>query len=247
MQNQVANGTETTEQMELTEQTGSSEATDATQVTELSEELVPEEDLEPLEIPVYKESELFSAYDAFRLGVDISEYYKYGGNAPYLQDVILERLPTTAYRFISPLHAYAMYESDTGYRVYLYFDYTLPTLPKRKGYPIVIKDMLSYSDFAGLKVGDSIDAVEQVDGVVSLYKERYGSYNLAAVENRAKKGDPVCTLHYLKDGILRINYTMPEEGKLVISEMIFNEDYCLIDRIDRSVSHEIKDIDLPTA
>ena len=249
---QATNVPESTDAMQGTEVT---ENTDATQGTEPSQEQKPpkepepEEYLEPLVIPVYKKETLLK--DMIRLGVDSASFYGLSASPYACQDYTFKHIPTTAVRLISADHSYAIYETDTGCRVYLFF--YLPENARdasdamRKGYPIAIKDMLSYSDFANLKVGDSIDAVEQVDSVISLYKDRYGSYNLIAMENREKQNNPVCSVHYLKDGILKIIYTMPEEGKLVISEIIYNEDYCLTDKLDRTISYKIKPIDLPTA
>ena len=238
--------TDTTQGKEVTESTDATQSTEPSQEPKPPKEPEPEENLEPLDIPVYKKETLLK--NMIRLGVDSASFYGLSASPYASQDYTFEKIPTTAVRLISVDHSYAIYETDTGCRVYLFF--YLPenaSIALRKGYPIAIMDMLSYSDFANLKVGDSIDAVEQVDSAISLYKDRYGSYNLIAMENREKQNNPVCSVHYLEDGILRIIYTMPEEGKLVISEIIYNEDYCLTDKLNRNISYKIKSVDLPTA
>lgn len=251
----AAQQTGSVQDTDTAQQTGSVQDTDTAQQTENAQEIestqceeMQDENLQKLEIPVYNEDELLFEKCAFYLNRDASFYHSASGNRPHVKSAILEQRPTTALRVLSEEYSYAVYDTDTGYRLYLFFDDR--KYPEMIGFPVIIKDMLSYSDFADLKIGDSIDKVEQIDSIVALYKKmvlELWHIDALSVKNMAKRGHPICTIHYLKNGILKINYTMPEEGRLVISEMIFNEDYCIVDSINRTVSHKIKNIDLPNS
>ncbi len=71
--------------------------------------------------------------------------------------------------------------------------------------------------------------------------------NTVAVKNLAEMNHPCCSIHYLKDGILKIEYAMPEDGKLVISNMIYSQDYKLTGATGRTLDYRINDLDLPAA
>ena len=206
-----------------------------------------EENLSKLDVPVYGEEELIFKSPVM-LWKDISAYYINSGNTPHQKAFLMQVRPMTALRVLSEERSYAIYDTDTGYRMYLFFE-DGERYQRMVGYPIVIKKVLPYSDFAGLKVGDSIDKVEQIDSVTILYKHLFlGKMHLTVRDTAIYlNGDnPIATVHYLKDGILKIHYTMQEEGKLVIAEMIYNEDYCLVDALNRTLDFRIKNIDLPT-
>lgn len=238
---QAGNGTGSTEQTDLVQQTESSEATDATQQTEASKE-----NLSKLNVPVYEETELIFN-SPVRLYKDVSAYYLLSANTPHKKSFLMRVRPMTALRVLSAESSYAMYDTDTGYRMYLFFD-DREGYGWMVGYPIVVKDVLSYSDFAGLKVGDSIDKVEQTDSVTTLYKHLFLEKMDLTVRDTTmhlNSDNPIATVHYLQDGILKIHYAMHEEGKLVIAEIIYNEDYCLVDALDRTLNFKIKNIDLP--
>ena len=240
---QADNGTGSTKQTDLVQQTESSEATDATQQTEASEE-----NLSKLNVPVYEETELIFN-SPVRLHKDVSNYYLLSANTPHVKTFLMRERPMTALRTLPGERSYAMYDTDTGYRMYLFFD-DREGYGWMVGYPIVIKDVLPYSAFAGLKVGDSIDRVEQIDSVTTLYKHLFLEKMTLTVKDATiylNSDNPLATIHYLEDGILKIHYGMQEEGKLVIAEIIYNEDYCLVDALDRNLDFKIKNIDLPTA
>ena len=221
---------------------------------------LPEESNTRLDVPVYYESELlFHRDNSFQLTCDMtsrSTHPMYISGESYYAITTLKTLPTVL-RVRTDGSAYAVYDTDTGYRFYLFFDKSLPILT---GYPIIINKskMLSLSDFADIQVGDSIEKVELIDDVASLYKKELALadfHNSIYYENCAKNGYPVSSTHYLKDGILQFEYTMPEKkGELVISEIHFYEDFLipttnyLISTTDSTLfSHKIKDIDLPVS
>jgi hypothetical protein len=106
---------------------------------------------------------------------------------------------------------------------------------------IAIKDILPYSDFLELSVGDPIEKVEEIDPVASLYKQQFINLRKTTSENPLFE-DPILSFagfHYLKEGLLKIEYGMTEDEKIVITNIEFNKDRityvfinCTIDELD---------------
>lgn len=120
------------------------------------------------------------------------------------------------------------------------------------GFPVVINKskILSLRDFKDIQIGDSMEDVEAIDNIVTLYKrEIFEKFNFTpiAFENLKKFGTPITTIHYLKDGILAFEYTMTEEQKVLVSGITYYEDYIIKTFDGELTSHKIKDIDLPAA
>ena len=67
-----------------------------------------------------------------------------------------------------------------------------------------------------------------------------------AAQRLAEQGYPCTTIHYLKDGILKIEYEMQEDRSLVVSNMVFSKDYQIESANGKVVNYKIEDIDLPT-
>ena len=81
-----------------------------------------------------------------------------------------------------------------------------------------VKNNLKYKNFASIKEGSTIEAVEAIDPITTLYKNRINSY-----DNWEKK--PMShSLHYLKDGILTIFY-MYRDDKYVVVMQQFEKNY----------------------
>ena len=131
--------------------------------------------------------------------------------------------------------------------MYLFFDYRLNGCVTPVGYGLVVGKVHKLSDFASLEKGDSIDKVIAVDDVASLYKEYlldYVHFNTDRAKEEKRIADFSCSLHYLSDGLLKIEYTMEEEGKLIIYNMELFPDYSLYGH-GRRVNYGILDEDLP--
>lgn len=198
-------------------------------------------------ISVYLEKELlFRTNGQFYLGRDAYVYTNFNSCPNYLGG-ILEAYPTDAIRRTNEDSAYLVYETDTGYRLYLYSqgeEYMFTT----SGFPVVVKEPHSYSEFRSLKVGDSMSAVEMIDSVTTLNRKVINEvWNLdpLGAANMAKNGFPCTTVHYLRDGILRIEYEMLEDRSLVISNMEYSDNYKLENSKGRTVDYRIKECDLP--
>lgn len=199
------------------------------------------------DIPVYHEKELlFNTNGMFYLNRDacFSE-----DTSARMNDsgAIMAAYPTSAIRHRDDDSVYTIYDTDTGYRFYLLFsgenEYVIPV-----GFPLVVKEKLSYADFSELKIGDSIEQVEKIDSIAGLYKKELTDVfnaNSKGAEGFAKMGYPYTSIHYFNDGILKIEYTVLEDKYIVISDMEFNKDYQLVSANGKTVNYKIADADLP--
>ncbi len=199
-------------------------------------------------IPIYPEAELFFDVnnDGFYLGRDVA-IYRYLNAGQNSTEGIQKRFPTSAIRLKDNGSMYSIYETDSGYRLYLFYDQSRD-YAFTIGFPVVVKNLLSYSDFAGLKAGDSIEAVEAIDPVAGLHKRLFTEVweiNPKGAKGQADLGYPCTSIHYLSDGLLKIEYDMPEDGVLVISRIEFAPDYILTDPIGKKVDYKIEEVDLP--
>ena len=143
---------------------------------------------------------------------------------------------------------YLMYTTEDNYRLYLFFNYSTNGCTSPVGYGLVVGKVHTSSDFAGLKKGDSIDDVIKIDDVASLYKEYFlkqVNYNTDRAKAEEEDGNSICSLHYLNDGLIKIEYTMKEEGKLIIKDIEYFSNWVMKDSEGREVEYQIFDVDLP--
>lgn len=211
---------------------------------------IAEDSDKALDIPVYYEEELlFHEFDHFFLTQDASSYVRPGLTAYMYALRTLRELPTQL-RVRADGSSYAVYDTDTGYRFFLFIHKSNFSLT---GYPILINKskMLSRADFSDIQVGDSIDKVIQIDDVASLHKKKIDSRDYDSngdfFANQIMNGCEVATIHYLSDGILKINYqvAVPDSLDMTVSGIEFYEDYVIPTADGEMTSHKIKDIDLP--
>ncbi|MBQ4607201.1 MAG: hypothetical protein IJB15_10870, partial [Clostridia bacterium] len=200
------------------------------------------------DIPVYFEADLFfDTNGLYFINRDSSFWEGQNAKQNYTGD-LLRYFPTTAIRDRGDGMLYLMYATETGYRMYLhlsdYNDYTAPT-----GFPIIIgEELLSYADFKELAVGDPIDKVTRIDPVASLIQREITEVwelDPAGSEGLTEWGYPVTTVHYLRDGILKIEYGMQEDLTLFITNMVYNKNYELVNHNGRTVNYWIETVDLP--
>ena len=199
-------------------------------------------------IPVYIEEELlFNTNGLFYLNRDACFYEGQNARQNYT-GALLEAYPTTAIRSRDSDSVYFVYSTDTGYRLYLFASYE-NSLNTPVGFPVVIGELLSYSDFKGIEPGDRIEEVEAIDAVATLHKKLIlDVWNLDPVGARyhEKEGYPCTTIHYLNDGILKLEYEMQDDRSLVVSAVEFSKDFQLESANGKIVNYKIEDIDLPT-
>ena len=155
--------------------------------------------------------------------------------------------PTETIRQRDDKTAYVVYDTDEGNRLFLFLlsenDYMF-----YRGYPIVIGEERAYKDYSDIKVGDSIDKLIAVDPVADIYKQFIlvnWEMKPASVEGHKKDGTPIVSIHYLKDGLLKYEYSMPEEGKLVISDIEYSKDRVFEDCLGTSINYTVLNQDLP--
>ena len=200
------------------------------------------------DIPVYAEDYLLfnRDNDGFYLGRDAAFYYNYSARQN-AKEGILRWYPTDAVRLNNNGSMYTVHETDSGYRLYLFYDqsrdYSITI-----GFPIVVRELLSFSAFSDLKPGDSMEAVEAIDPVAGLHKKIFTEiWKLGpkGTKSQASRGYPCTSVHYLTDGLLRIEYEMTEEWDLFITKIELSEDYTLTDPLGRKVDYKIEETDLP--
>lgn len=198
-------------------------------------------------IPVYIEEELlFKTNGLFYLNRDACFYEGQNMRQNYTGS-LLEAYPTTAIRGRDRDTIYFVYMTDTGYRLYLFANYE-NALQTPVGFPVVIEKLLSYNDFINIKIGDRIEEVEKVDSVASVHKKQILEvWDLDPVAARflAEDGYPCTTIHYLKDGILKIEYEMQEDQSLVVSNVVFSKDFQIESANGKMINYKIEDVDLP--
>ena len=205
----------------------------------------PESKFEKLDIPVYPDDELLLNNFIVQICEDACQFSLFA-EFPNKLDYVYELYPTKALRKASTGEEYLIYESESGYREYVFLRHWEEiNLTVTNGFPIVVGELLPYKAFEQLKVGDTIDSVEEIDPIAVFTKRRfeYCAPNVAA--SNAKRGYPITSIHYLSDGLLKIEYEMLEDGSLVISNMVYSPDYTLKHTVGEVINYRIEPIDLP--
>ncbi len=224
-------------------------------IPKLKEMAAQNDEAEELDIPLYEAEELmYNTNGAFYIGYD-SARYRTAYNGRVQTNEIFNSFPTHAIRRQSETMIYSIYRSDSGFYLYLFFseesgDPDWDGLNTPIGYPIVIQKMLSYEDFAGVQVGDGVEKLREIDPVIEIYEKMFFEYyglNSVAAENLRKSNDPISSVHYLKDGLLKIEYDIVDDTQLVVENIIFNENYDLTNLYGETYNYCILPQDLPEA
>ena len=205
----------------------------------------PEPKMEKLDIPVYPDDKLLLNNFIVQIGEDACQFSLFA-EFPNKLDYVYELYPTKALRKASTGEEYIIYESQSGYREYVFLKHWEESgITVTNGFPIVVGELLPYKAFEQLKVGDTIDSVEEIDPIAVFTKRRfeYCAPNVAA--SNAKLGYPITSIHYLSDGLLKIEYEMLEDSSLVISNMVYSPDYTLKHTVGEVINYRIEPIALP--
>ena len=203
--------------------------------------------LEQLSVPVYPDYELLLENTLVQLGKDGCANRNSGPRYMGI-DYLMFMFPTDALRLSSSGEEYLIFDSERGYREYVFIDRSNAAKPVQKGFPLVIGRLQPYSAFEQLKLGDPIAAVERIDPVASLHRQailEVRQIHPATAKKYCVGYNALASLHYLTDGILKIEYEMPAEGELVISNIIYSPDYTLKHFFDTEICYRIEPIDLP--
>ena len=116
------------------------------------------------------------------------------------------------------------------------------------GFPILISKMLSHADFAGIQAGDRAEKVRAIDPVMSVYEDMFFNvyqWNSIAAESYRKENNPIATIHYLRDGLLKIEYDIVDDNRLVVTNLIFDPNYDLTNLYGETYHYRILPQDLP--
>ena len=212
-----------------------------------------------LDVPVYKEADILFSNGGLGFSLWWHDALREGEvDAPRLRRVFFS-VPTNALRVRTDGTAYAFWDTDTGYRLYMFVN---PEHKMFTGWPIVINKakIPTLKDFQDIKIGDPLKKVDAIDGVAGL--NEYYLVTLAEwtekIWNKARdRYGPLYSYHYCKDGILRIEYEEDAalEGlNFVVSKITLYEDFMLENYAypeswigDKMpiINQKIMDIDLP--
>ena len=86
---------------------------------------------------------------------------------------------------------------------------------------VYMEKVLTKSDFSGIKVGDTIDDVIEVDNAAAIQKAKNDLEYLWSYTGAIKE---TYSVHLLKDGLLTILYELEGET-LYVTDIIFNEEF----------------------
>lgn len=198
--------------------------------------------------PVYKDSDILLPHVLVLIGRDYSMYENLNSGV-YRIGTTLTAFPDAAIRERDESSSYVMYDTDTGYRVYLHLsDINQKFIPV--GFTLIVKDKHSHDEFSEIKVGDPISAVEAIDSTATVVRRFYGEegWNIdpISVPAHAEDGYAMTSMHYLSDGLLKIEYGMMDDnGVAYITNIEFSENYVMTDPLGREINYKILDNDLP--
>lgn len=199
-------------------------------------------------VPVYYEEDLIGKAAVMTLDYTREACLYYGSGSMGALQETLTCYPGAAFRKCSDDRGYLVYDTETGYRVFILTD-KQHGYGVRVGLPLIVKQALRYDDFKALKIGDTIDDVCAVDPAGELYRgifSKYAEYpDPLAFNDENEFGYYHSSVHYLSDGILKIEYVMSEDHTIEIRNIIYSEDYILPDSQGYPINYRILDIDLP--
>lgn len=173
---------------------------------------------------------------------------------PYVRH-LLGFYPTEVIRQRDADTFYFVYDTDDGIRLFVFYsekngDGEYDGIQTPVGYPILISKMLSHADFAGIQAGGRAEKVRAIDPAMSVYEDMFFNvykWNSIASESKRKENDPVATIHYLRDGLLKIEYDIVDDNRLVVIDLIFEPNCNLTHLFGETYYYRILPQDLPDA
>ena len=116
----------------------------------------------------------------------------------------------------------------------------------RVGYSVLYKNDLCYEDFSEITVGKTMSDVKEVDDVIAYYEDFYNYHCALPSFKEIYNEYPYCSIHYLRDGLLRIIYDFAESSdKVTITAIEYYPDYKLETCMGDLVDYKINPLDLP--
>ena len=110
---------------------------------------------------------------------------------------------------------YSVHKVKQGGLLYVFY-YSFNPIPTREGvlHWFYVKKNLSHDDFDSIQVGSTIDDVKHIDPVTQVYENLF-------VRDIRYNNFPTSS-HYLRDGILEIDYKYVDGEFQVVSQHFFN-------------------------
>ncbi len=206
---------------------------------------------EKLNVPVYDHENLFFLYYESYEGpsgdrgdwvIHLGADYSYNiiempvGVTPLA--FILTRVPEGAIRIMPENdNGYVMYDTNEGVRLYHFFEIYEGKVHRSSritGYAALMSKKLSYSDYKGIKKGDELRSLAQIDPAMETYADyfygpflhEFGDDTKPMLESRKKHGTPLSTVSILSDGALKIGLDYVN-GKFVVDTIEFSENFTL--------------------
>jgi hypothetical protein len=191
-------------------------------------------------IPCYNESELiFENQGCFNLGIDAGSNMASGFRTDFLEKTV-KMYPGPLVRENED-YIYLVYCTDKNSRLFLFYSKEKTNGMILDGYPIIMKEKLSYEDFSEIKVGDSIEKVGNIDSIIPLYIEEFDLMPEAYYEQNKENGKNFSSVHLLSDGILKIGYER-REGDYYIIDITYEDDF-VMDGLDGKTCYKISEAD----
>ena len=203
---------------------------------------VPEPTAEPLDVPYYSYEQLMDENKRGAACNYTSDAYWESfrsGTQPNSIKALNNSFPDALMRDRDEHCRYYMVDIENNSRLFIFSD-DHNDFSTTCGYAITVRQPLPYDAFADLAIGDPIEKVVSVDPAAELQRyflvdfdniaqydtlfERFAHY--VVVDGR-ELSRTVSTLHYLIDGVLRIDYLPNDAGELVISAMTYGADWKL--------------------
>jgi hypothetical protein len=176
-------------------------------------------------IPCFREDELlFGNLGCFSLGVDADWDYTHNIQWDFMGRVV-KMFPNPLVRETEDNY-YLVYQSDNNTRLFLFYSTINSQGMFLGGYPIIMKEMLSYKDFSEIQVGNSIEKVGSIDSIIPVYSESFEMVSETVYKTNKEQGIYFTSMHLLSDGILRIDYDR-KDGDYVIIDITYNKDFVL--------------------
>jgi hypothetical protein len=175
-------------------------------------------------IPCFEENELLYESEGFRLGSDAGRRAAFSFRTDLFEKIV-QTYQNPLVRKIGD-YIYLVYDTNKSTRLYVFFSLTKTNAMFTDGFPIVMKKVLSYNDFADIHLGSSSLDVAEIDPIITLYTRIFDGWPSEQIVRIEAMGLYLDTIHLLSDGILKITYR--RDGRIYyITSMTFNDDFTL--------------------
>ena len=183
-----------------------------------------ESDAAEVSIPVFSENVLFfDNSGCFDLGMDPGNVIV-GFRMDYFQYMV-GYFPDPLVRESEEI-IYLVYDTDQHTRLYLFYSKPRGNGVLLSGFPIIMKEKLSYQDFSGIKIGDCIEQVGEIDPVISIYISAFNLVPDLRYEQNMENDIFFSSVHLLTDGILQIEYDKDGDSYSIV-DITYSEEFIL--------------------